>query len=70
MHGFVVNTIKTFVQKTRYLVINCDEVTTINNQSWCNFCMCILWMVLRGCHLLLIIKVGELVNALSITSPK
>jgi hypothetical protein len=23
------------VQKAKYLAINCDEITTINNQFWC-----------------------------------
>jgi hypothetical protein len=36
MHQIIIESTKTIVQKAMYLLINCDEVTTINNQSWCN----------------------------------
>ncbi len=31
MHQIIIESTKAFVQKARYLAINCDEVTTINN---------------------------------------
>jgi len=37
MHLIVIISTKAIVQKARYLVISCDEVTTIDNQSQCNF---------------------------------
>jgi hypothetical protein len=37
MHSIVTVSTKAIVQKARYLAISCDEVTTIGNQSWCNF---------------------------------
>jgi hypothetical protein len=30
----VLQTIKTMVQNATFISISCDEVTTINNQSW------------------------------------
>jgi len=36
MHQIVIISTRAIVQKVKYLVINCDEVTTIDNQSWCN----------------------------------
>jgi hypothetical protein len=35
MHKIVIESIKVVVQKAKYLAISYDEVTTINNQSWC-----------------------------------
>jgi hypothetical protein len=37
MHSIVTISTKAIVQKARYLAINCDEITTIDNQSRCNF---------------------------------
>jgi len=37
MHSIVIVSTKAIVQKARYLTINGDEVTTIDNQSRCNF---------------------------------
>jgi hypothetical protein len=36
MHQIVIVSTKVILQKARYLAINCDEVSIINNQSWCN----------------------------------
>jgi hypothetical protein len=35
MHCIIIQSIKVVIQKAKYLVINCDEVTTIDNQCWC-----------------------------------
>jgi hypothetical protein len=34
MHNIVLQAIKECVQKTKFISLNCDEVTTIDNQSW------------------------------------
>ncbi len=34
MHSLVLQAIKVVVQKTLFILVNCDEVTTIDNQSW------------------------------------
>jgi len=34
MHCNIMQSIKV-VQKAKYLAINCDEITTINNYFWC-----------------------------------
>jgi hypothetical protein len=36
MHCIIIQSIKVVIQKAKYLVINYDEVTTIDNQSWCS----------------------------------
>jgi hypothetical protein len=36
MHCIVIKPTKVTMQKVRYIAISCDEVTTIDNQSWCN----------------------------------
>jgi hypothetical protein len=33
MHNIVLQAIKECVQKTKFISLNCDEVTTIDNQS-------------------------------------
>jgi uncharacterized protein related to proFAR isomerase len=37
MHSIVLITTKVDVHVARYLVVSCDEVMMINNQSWVNF---------------------------------
>jgi len=34
MHNIVLQAIKECVQKNKIISLNCDEVTTIDNQSW------------------------------------
>jgi formyltetrahydrofolate hydrolase len=34
MHQAVMRAIKVVVQAAHYVVLSCDEVSTINNQSW------------------------------------
>jgi len=34
MHNIVLQAIKECVQKIEFISLNCDEVTTIDNQSW------------------------------------
>ncbi len=36
MHRIVMQSMKIVVQKAKYIIISYDEVTTIDNQSWCN----------------------------------
>jgi hypothetical protein len=36
MHCIIIQSIKVVIQKAKYLVINCDEVTTIDNQCCCS----------------------------------
>ncbi len=36
MHQILIKSTKVVVQNVRYIVISCDEVTTIDNQSWCS----------------------------------
>jgi hypothetical protein len=34
MHNVVLRTTKIVMQKSPFIYVSCDEVTTINNQSW------------------------------------
>jgi hypothetical protein len=34
MHGIVLRAIKVFVQTTYFILVSCDEVMTLDNQSW------------------------------------
>jgi hypothetical protein len=36
MHWIIVESIRAIVEKAKYLAISYNEVTTINNLSWCN----------------------------------
>lgn len=36
MHHIVMQSMKIVVQKVKYIIVSYDEVTTIDNQSWCN----------------------------------
>jgi hypothetical protein len=36
MHHIAFTAIKDVIHVTNYIVITCDKVTTINNQSWVN----------------------------------
>ncbi len=35
-HHIVMKSMKIVIQKAKYIVVNYDEVTNINNQSWCS----------------------------------
>jgi hypothetical protein len=34
MHSLVLQAIKVVVQKTLFILVNCDKVATIDNQNW------------------------------------
>jgi hypothetical protein len=36
MHQIIIKLTRVVVQNAKYIVVSCDEVTTIDNQSWCN----------------------------------
>ncbi len=36
IHHIVMESMKGSIQKAKYIIVNCDEVTIIDNQSWCN----------------------------------
>jgi hypothetical protein len=36
MHCIVIGPNKITMQKVKYIVVYCDEVTIIDNQSWCS----------------------------------
>jgi hypothetical protein len=36
MHHIITESTKVAIQKAKYIIVSCDEVTNINNQSWCN----------------------------------
>jgi hypothetical protein len=34
MHNIVLQAIKLTIQKTQFILVSCDEVTTFHNQTW------------------------------------
>jgi len=36
IHDIIMQSMKVVIQKAKYIIVNCDEVTTIDNQSWCS----------------------------------
>jgi hypothetical protein len=36
MHHIIMESTKVVIQKVKYIIVNCNEVTIIDNQSWCN----------------------------------
>ncbi len=36
MHHIAMESMKIVIQKVKYIIVNYDEVTNINNQSWCS----------------------------------
>ncbi len=36
MHHIIMESMKVAIQKAKYIIVSCDEVTTIDKQSWCS----------------------------------
>jgi hypothetical protein len=36
MHHIIMESTKVAIQKIKYIIVSCDEVTIIDHQSWCN----------------------------------
>jgi hypothetical protein len=36
IHHIVMESTKGSIQKAKYIIVNCDEVTIIDNQTWCS----------------------------------
>ncbi len=36
MHHIIMESKKVAIQKAKYIIVSCDEVTIIDNQSWCS----------------------------------